>query len=62
MKFLIMFFYIEAPIENPTVKQSQSADDKKINIQSMISLNKKQWKELIDVFEIDHAFISDPKR
>jgi len=51
-----------APIENPTVKQSQSADDKKINIQSMISLNKKQWKELIDVFEIDHAFISDPKR
>jgi hypothetical protein len=31
------------------------------NIQSMVSINKKQWQEIIEVFQINNNLIKDPK-
>jgi len=52
------------PVIEPVVL-AQSADatqqaEKATNIQSMVSLNKNQWKEIIQVFEIEQAMIPDP--
>lgn len=50
------------PVSDEQKTQANNASgSKSINIQSMISLNKIQWKELIEVFEIENAIIPDLK-
>lgn len=49
------------PVSDEEKAQSSTQASKKANIQSMVSLNKVQWKELIEVFEIENAMIAPPK-
>lgn len=49
------------PVDIEKIDSKSPASKKTNNIQSMISLNKLQWKELIEVFEITKPMISDPK-
>lgn len=50
------------PIPIEEVKaQAEEAANKKANIQSMVSLNKIQWRELIEVFQIEKCLIKDIK-
>jgi hypothetical protein len=39
--------------DNPKSQQKKSTE----NIQSMISLTKPEWKEIIEVFEIENVYI-----
>ena len=54
------------PVIEPIEKEFRSNDksnQKKTtdNIQSMISMSKPEWRELIEVFGIENALIPDPK-
>ena len=44
--------------ENQRTQQKKQTE----NIQSMISLTKPEWQEIIEVFEIETAIIKDAKK
>lgn len=47
---------------NPSEAEKRRKEKNVNHIQSMVSLTKTQWKELIEIFGIGTALITDPKK